>query len=135
MTLPTSGPISIGNVSTEILSQSTATNSLNTPQTRTLLGKPTGTVSLKDAYGKAYFSDVFEILIIAGGGGGGRSGDDGGGGGGAGRGNAGNAGNAGNPGTAAPPPATYNCVAVTPGASYPIVVGAGTQVVISWNAQ
>ena len=32
--------------------------------------------------------------------------------------------------------ATYNCVAVTPGGSYPVVVGSpGGQVIISWNAQ
>ena len=61
-----------------------------------------------------------------------------GGGGGGGRGNAKNAGGAstagsGNAGT----PATYNCVPVTPGSPYPIVVGGptGGQVVISWNPQ
>lgn len=63
----------------------------------------------------------------------------GGGGGGGGRGGAGGAGGtqvAGNPGSAATPQ-TFNCVSVTPGSPYPIVVGgpSGGQVVISWNPQ
>jgi hypothetical protein len=60
-------------------------------------------------------------------------------GGGGGRGNAGNCGSPGNPGNPgnAGTPATFNCVPVTPGSSYPIVVGgpSGGQVVISWNPQ
>jgi len=63
------------------------------------------------------------------------------GGGGGGRGNAGNAGQAGQPGCAGNPglagtPSTVNCVPVSPGSPYPIVVGApGGQIVISWNPQ
>lgn len=56
------------------------------------------------------------------------------GGGGGGRGNVGNAGAAGGAGNAGTPTA-YPCVSVTPGASYPIVVGSGGQVNISWNTQ
>lgn len=57
------------------------------------------------------------------------------GGGGGGRGTLGNAGTAGNPGTNATP-ASYNCVPVKPGCSYPITVGSpGGQIKISWNAQ
>lgn len=61
--------------------------------------------------------------------------------GGGGRGGAGNAGAAGNPGNAGNPgsaanPTTFNCVPVTPGSPYPIVVGSpGGQIVISWNPQ
>jgi hypothetical protein len=52
-----------------------------------------------------------------------------------GAGNPGGAGGAGNSGAAANP-STVNCVSVTPGGSYPVVVGApGGQVIISWNAQ
>jgi hypothetical protein len=58
----------------------------------------------------------------------------GGGGGGGGRGATGGNGGAGNPGAAATP-TTFNCVSVTPGGSYPVVVPTGGQVVISWNAQ
>lgn len=62
-----------------------------------------------------------------------------GGGGGGGRGNAGNAGGAGSSGNAgsAATPQTFNCVPVTPGSPYPIVVGGptGGQIVISWNPQ
>jgi hypothetical protein len=70
----------------------------------------------------------------AGGGGGGRGnlGNPGSGG------NAGTPGNAGNPGNAGASanPATFNCLTVTPGGSYPIAVGAsGGQVTISWNPQ
>lgn len=64
---------------------------------------------------------------------------NGGGGGGGGRGNAGNAGGAGSSGGAgsAATPQTFNCVPVTPGSPYPIVVGGptGGQIVISWNPQ
>lgn len=82
------------------------------------------------------------------GGGGGASGCQGlgGGGGGGGRGNLGNPGGSGGAGGPAPAggaggsgglgtPATYNCIAVTPGGSYPISVGPGGQIVVSWNTQ
>ena len=71
-----------------------------------------------------------------GGGGGGLCGIGSPGAGGGGGGGAGSAGNPGNPGTAGTP-ATYNCQSVTPGGSYPIVVGgpSGGQVNISWNPQ
>lgn len=58
----------------------------------------------------------------------------GGGGGGGGRGQLGGSGGTGNPGGAASP-ASYNCLPVTPGGSYPIVVASGGQVKISWPAQ
>lgn len=64
-------------------------------------------------------------------------GNGGGGGGGGGRGlnggtgGTGGAGGAGNAGT----PATYNCVPVTPGAPFPIVVNSGGSINISWNPQ
>ena len=84
------------------------------------------------------------IVSITGVGGTGTSGNSGGtgnsgtggGGQGGGGGNAGNAGNPGNAGSAASP-STVNCLTVTPGGSYPIVVGgpSGGQVKISWNAQ
>ena len=57
-----------------------------------------------------------------------------GGGGGGGRGGNGNPGSgAGNPGSVGVP-ATYNCVVVTEGC-YPVEVGTGAQIVISWNTQ
>lgn len=83
----------------------------------------------------------------AGGGGGGVGMFGGTGGGGGGRGNLGNPGSSGNPGSAGNPggagnpgaaanPTTFNCVPVSPGTSYPIVVGSpGGQVTISWNPQ
>ena len=78
----------------------------------------------------------------AGGGGAGGTGSTNGnqaGGGGGGRGAAGNCGGGGNPGNPgnAGTNTTYNCVPVTPGGSYPIVVGgpSGGSVVISWNPQ
>jgi hypothetical protein len=46
----------------------------------------------------------------------------------------GNPGNSGNPGSNANP-TTYNCISVTGGSCYPVVVPAGGQVVISWNEQ
>jgi hypothetical protein len=61
----------------------------------------------------------------------------GGGGGGGGRGVTGGAGGNGGAGGcgAAASPIAYNCVSVTPGSSYPIVVNACGQVTISWNPQ
>ena len=47
-------------------------------------------------------------------------------------GNPGNAGSAGSPGSAANP-TSFNCVAVTPGGSYPLTVNG--QIVVSWNPQ
>lgn len=78
MTTQTSGPISIGNVSVEVAVPSTTQNSLNSTLPRTLAGKPTGTISLKDMYGKSLnvspisggFLDV-TVLLVGGGGGGG----------------------------------------------------------------
>jgi hypothetical protein len=56
------------------------------------------------------------------------------GGGGGGRGDVGNPGNSGNPGAAANT-TNYSCVSVTGGASYPVTVASGGQVVVSWNPQ
>lgn len=88
------------------------------------------------------------LIVRAGAGGGAACGDvdsgrpqyalrGGGGGGGGGRGNLGGCGGpTPTPTGSAGTPATYNCVPVTPGSSYPIVVGTpGGQVVISWNPQ
>ena len=53
-------------------------------------------------------------------------------------GSAGLLGNSGNPGSAGSnaTPSSQNCVPVTPGSCYPIVVGSpGGQVVINWNPQ
>lgn len=55
------------------------------------------------------------------------------GGGGGGSSTSGNPGNAGNPGNSGTP-ATFNCVPTTTG-SYPVQVGSGGQITISWNTQ
>ena len=68
--------------------------------------------------------NVFNSFAGGGGGGGGRGGAGG----------TGGSGGAGGTGVAATP-TTQNCVPVTPGCSYPIVVNTGGQVVISWNPQ
>ena len=90
MTTPTSGSISIKDVSAEVGLPSVSENSLNNALSRALASKPTGTISLSDMYGRslggspAAVAGQVELLSVAGGAGGGRSGDDGGGGGGAG---------------------------------------------------
>ena len=78
MTTPSSGPISIGNVSTEIGSQSTTQNSLGSVPSRNLAGVPNGAISLKDMYDKTKPSSAAStgtlevtVLIVGGGGGGG----------------------------------------------------------------
>lgn len=77
----------------------------------------------------------FGSNLRAGGGGGGAKGSLASGSGG-GRGQAAPGGSAGNPGNAGTP-ATYNCIPVTPGGSYPVTVGgpSGGQVKISWCKQ
>ena len=53
MALQTSGAISLQQVNVELGNTSTATISLNDTAVRTLLGKPSGTISMQDAYGKS----------------------------------------------------------------------------------
>jgi hypothetical protein len=56
------------------------------------------------------------------------------GGAGGGRGNAGGGGQPGNPGQAGSP-STSNGVTVCSGASYPVTVASGGQIVVNWNPQ
>ncbi len=53
MTLPASGAISLSQVNTELGLASTTTISLNNSNVRTLFGKPSGTISMSDGYGKS----------------------------------------------------------------------------------
>lgn len=53
MTLPSSGPISLGQVNVELGLSPTAPISLNDAAVRRLLEKVSGTISLQDAYGKS----------------------------------------------------------------------------------
>lgn len=53
MTLQSSGPISLGNVNTELGRSATATISLGETAVRTLAGVPTGPISLSNLYGKS----------------------------------------------------------------------------------
>lgn len=53
MALQTSGPISFEQINIELKVSPTATISLNDAAVRTLLGKPSGTISMQDAYGKS----------------------------------------------------------------------------------
>ena len=52
MPLPSSGPISLQQINTELGQAPTATISLNDPVVRQLLQRPSGTISMSDAYGK-----------------------------------------------------------------------------------
>lgn len=58
MTLQTSGAISLSQVNVELGKTATATISLNDAAVRTLLGKPSGTISMQDAYGKSHTTFV-----------------------------------------------------------------------------
>ena len=58
MPLPSSGPISIANINTELGRASTATSSLNETLLRSLAGRPSGTISLSDFYGKTRYGYV-----------------------------------------------------------------------------
>jgi hypothetical protein len=53
MTLPTSGSISFNNINVELGNTPTQTVSLNDTAVRTLLGVPSGIISLNDGYGKS----------------------------------------------------------------------------------
>lgn len=53
MPLPSSGPISLGQVNTELGVSATATRSLNDSTTRTLFGVASGAISMSQGYGKA----------------------------------------------------------------------------------
>lgn len=54
MPLPSSGPISLGQINVELSLLPTAPISLNDEAVRRLLEKPSGTISMYDAYGKSY---------------------------------------------------------------------------------
>lgn len=53
MPTPSSGPISLANVSTELGASSTSNRSLGESSTRTLAGVPSGAISLYNLYGKS----------------------------------------------------------------------------------
>lgn len=53
MTLQSSGPISFSNISVELGAASTTLRSLNDAAVRTLLGVPSGAISMSNAYGKS----------------------------------------------------------------------------------
>ena len=52
MTLQASGAISFQQINVELGLSGTATISLGNAAVRSLLGKPSGTISMQDAYGK-----------------------------------------------------------------------------------
>ena len=62
MALPTTGPISLGQVNTELKRPATQTISLNDEQVRQLAGRPSGTISMSDLHGKSYTKDVNILL-------------------------------------------------------------------------
>ena len=62
MPLPSSGPISLGQINVELSLLPTAPISLNDEAVRRLLEKPSGTISMYDAYGK---SDVIRYVNTA----------------------------------------------------------------------
>lgn len=62
MALPSSGPISLSQVSVELDASATSTRSLNEASTRELFEVPSGAISLSDGYGKA---NVFVLNITA----------------------------------------------------------------------
>jgi hypothetical protein len=62
MTLQSSGPISIADINVELGRASNALTTLNDAEVRSLLGKPTGNISLQDAYGK---TAVFAFSITS----------------------------------------------------------------------
>ncbi len=53
MPLPSSGPISLSQVNTELGLSSTATISMGNSNVRTLFGVPSGAISMSNGYGKA----------------------------------------------------------------------------------
>lgn len=69
MSLQLTGPISLGEINTELGNVSGTIIRLGETSVRNLLGKLTGIISLSDAYGKAIyvssssFSDEIEIVV------------------------------------------------------------------------
>ncbi len=53
MPLPSSGPISMSQVNVELGLAATTPISLNQTNVRTLFGRPSGTISMSDDYGKS----------------------------------------------------------------------------------
>jgi hypothetical protein len=58
MPLPSSGPISLYQVNVELGLAGGASISLNQTNVRTLFGKPSGTISMSDGYGKSAISQI-----------------------------------------------------------------------------
>lgn len=67
MTLPTTGPISLGMINTELGKAIGQAISLNDPAVRALAGKPSGTISLSDLRGKASGSTLVAGQNLVGG--------------------------------------------------------------------
>lgn len=61
MALPTTGPISLGQVRTEL--NKTGSVSLGSTDVRNLAGKTSGTIKMSDLYGKSYIKNVDVILL------------------------------------------------------------------------
>lgn len=65
MTIASTGPVAMSNISVELGLSATATKSLNDANVRSLLAKPSGTISLADARGKSNAPTVTNATIWA----------------------------------------------------------------------
>lgn len=63
MSLPTTGPISLGQVNTELKRPATQTISLNDGQVRQLAGRPSGAISMSDLRGKSFTKSVNVVVF------------------------------------------------------------------------
>lgn len=63
MSLPTTGPISLGQVNTELKRPATQTISLNDGQVRQLAGRPSGAISMSDLRGKSFTAPVNVVVF------------------------------------------------------------------------